>query len=75
MPAMSGITGPPGLSPEITNILSTALAKVIKNPDFISKLQQLGPTVTYLPGPEFRAEAERIMKGVVEFKDVFIEEK
>jgi tripartite-type tricarboxylate transporter receptor subunit TctC len=75
VPAMSGITGPPGLSAEITNTLSTALSKVIKNPDFISKLEKLGPTVAYMSGPEFRIEAEHIMKGVVEFKDVFIEEK
>ena len=75
VPALSGITGPPGLSEEITNTLSIALVKTIKNPDFINKLQKLGPTVTYMSGREFRSEAEQIMKGVVEFKDVLAEAK
>jgi tripartite-type tricarboxylate transporter receptor subunit TctC len=71
--SMSGITGPPGLSAEITKTLSDALAKTIKNREFVEKLQKMGPTVAYKPGPEFRATAESIMKAVAEFKDIFLE--
>ena len=69
-----GICGPPGLPENISKILSDALVKAIKNPEFISKLDKMGPTPIYMPGPQFRAETENFYKIVEAYKDILTEE-
>jgi tripartite-type tricarboxylate transporter receptor subunit TctC len=71
--AILGISGPPGLPEEIQKILSDALTKAIKNPEFVSKLDKMGPTPIYISGPEFRAETQRFYKLVEEYKDILME--
>ena len=72
-----GICGPPGLPEEIRKILSDALAKAIKNPEFIDKIEKLGMTYVYVPGPEYYAAAVAAYNAYTpeEYKDIFGEEK
>ena len=70
-----GLSGPPGLPEEISKILSDALAKVTKNPEYIDKLDKMGFTVIYMSGPEFRTMAETYGKIAREYKDMFVEKK
>ena len=70
---VTGICGPSEMPEDIRRILSDALVKVFKNPDFISKLEQMGPTHVYMSGPEFRRLSESFYKLVEEYKDVFME--
>lgn len=70
-----GIVGPPGLPEDIRKILSDALVKAIKNPEFISKLEKIGYTGIYLSGPEYHAAAETSYKLVEGYKDIFMEKK
>lgn len=70
-----GIAGPPGLPEEIRKTLADALTKAIKHPEFISRIDKLGPTPLFKSGPEFRAVTEASYKLVEEYKDLFIEEK
>lgn len=70
-----GIAGPPGLPEEIRKTLTDALTKAIKNPEFISRIDKLGPIPLFKSGPEFRAVTEASYKLVEEYKDLFVEEK
>jgi len=70
-----GISGPPGLPDGIAKILSDGLTKAIKNPAFIAKIDQMGPSPVYFSGPEFRKITEASYKVVEEYKDIFLEEK
>ncbi len=75
MNSLQGITAPPGLPEESRKLLSDALTKAIKNPEFIKKTDALGPTPIYMAGPEFKAAATASYKLVEEYKDLFIEAK
>jgi tripartite-type tricarboxylate transporter receptor subunit TctC len=70
-----GISGPPGLSAETRNILSDALARAIKNPELVDRVEKMGPNILYLSGPEFHAVAQSSFKLVEEYKDIFQEQK
>ncbi len=76
VPVLSAVQGPcapPNLPKEIYQKLSDTFAKTIKNPEFIDKVDKMGPEPIYLTGPEFRAEAEANLKLVEKYKDVFQE--
>ncbi len=73
--AIQGITGPPNLPEQIRKVLSDALERVIKNPEFMKKIEALGPTPIYMTGPAFKAAGEASYKLVEEYKDLFIEKK
>ena len=73
--AAIGICGPPGLSPEARKVLSESLARAIKTPEFMSRIDKLGPTPIYLPGTEFQALAEASYRFVEEYKDLLQESK
>ena len=75
MTSFQGITGPPGLPEEIYKVLSEALARAIKNPEFKKKMDSLGPDPIYMTGPEFKAASMVSYKLVEEYKDLFIEAK
>jgi tripartite-type tricarboxylate transporter receptor subunit TctC len=75
MNSLQGITGPPGLPEEIRKVLSDALAKAIKNPELMKKIDALGANPIYMTGPEFSAAATTSYKLVEEYKDLFIETK
>jgi tripartite-type tricarboxylate transporter receptor subunit TctC len=70
-----GISGPPALPPETRNILSEALARAIKNPELVERVEKMGPNILYLSGPEFHAVAQSSFKLVEEYKDIFQEQK
>ena len=70
-----GITGPPKLPAEVSSVLSDALAKVIKNPEVMARIEKIGTIPIYMPDQQFRAAAESMYKAVVEHKDVFEEKK
>jgi tripartite-type tricarboxylate transporter receptor subunit TctC len=72
--ALLGICGPPALPAGVQKILSDALAKAIKNPEFIRKVDELGASPIYI-GPEWRAESEFTYKEVTKNKDIFMEKK
>jgi len=73
--SIQGVSGPPGLSPEIRKILSDALARAIKNPELVERVEKMGPNVLYLSGPEFHAVAKSSYHLVEEYKDIFQEKK
>ncbi len=73
--AIQGITGPPNLPEQTRKVLSDALEGVIKNPEFMKKIETLGPTPIYMTGPEFKAAGTASYKLVEEYKDLFIEKK
>jgi tripartite-type tricarboxylate transporter receptor subunit TctC len=73
--SIQGISGPPGLPPETRNILSNALARAIKNPELVERVEKMGPNILYLSGPEFHAVAKSAFSLVEEYKDIFQEEK
>ena len=75
MNSLQGITGPPGLPEEIRKVLSDALERAIKNPEFMKKTEALGPTPVYMAGPEFKAAGTASYKLVEEYKDLFVEKK
>jgi len=75
MNSLQGITGPPNLPGDISKILSDALAKAIKNPEFMKKTEAFGPTPIYMAGPEFKAAGAASYKLVDEYKDLFVEKK
>jgi tripartite-type tricarboxylate transporter receptor subunit TctC len=71
--SVQGPTGPPNMPKDIYQKLSDTFAKTIKNPEFMDKIDKLGPEPIYLPGPEFHAEAEVCFKVVEKYKDMFME--
>jgi putative tricarboxylic transport membrane protein len=73
MVSLQGLTAPPGLPEEIRKVLSDALARTIKNPEFMKKMDDLGPTPIYMAGPEFKAAAMASYKLVEEYKELFVE--
>jgi tripartite-type tricarboxylate transporter receptor subunit TctC len=73
--SIQGISGPPGMPPETRNILSDALARAIKNPELVERVEKMGPNILYLSGPEFHAVAQSSFKLVEEYKDIFQEQK
>ena len=68
-----GISGPPGLPDEIRKILTDSLTKTIKNPEFSSKIEKMGPTCIFMSGSEFHAVAESFYKLIQEYKDMLLE--
>jgi tripartite-type tricarboxylate transporter receptor subunit TctC len=70
-----GLNGPPGLPEEVRKILSDALEKVVKNPEFIDKIEKMGMDPIYMPGPKQRIVAENFAKIAREYKDMFVEKK
>jgi tripartite-type tricarboxylate transporter receptor subunit TctC len=68
-PAM-GITGPPGLPAEIQRILSDALARAIKTPSFVSRINKIS-THGYMSGAEFRSVGVSLYQLVNDYKDIF----
>jgi tripartite-type tricarboxylate transporter receptor subunit TctC len=75
MVSLQGLTAPPGLPEEIRKVLSDALARAIKNPEFMKKMDQLGPAPIYMAGPEFKVAATASYKLVEEYKELFVEAK
>ena len=78
MPVMyplTGISGPPRLPKEVADVLSGALAKAIKNPEVMARIEKIGTIPVYMNGQQFRAVAESMYKAVSEHKDVFEEKK
>ncbi len=73
--ALQGITGPPHLPEEIRKVLSDGLERTIKNPEFMKKIEALGPTPVYMAGPEFKAAGTASYKLVEEYKELFVETK
>lgn len=70
VPTLCGISGPPGVPGEVQKILSDAITKAIKNPEFISGIEKIGTNPTITSGPEFRAKAESYYKLAEEYKDI-----
>ncbi len=70
-----GICGPPRLNENARKVLSDALAKVMKIPEFIDKFEKMGPAAISMSGPEFRAAAGVSYKEVEDYKDIFLESK
>ena len=70
-----GLSGPPGLPEEISKILSDALAKVTKNPEYIDRLDKMGFTAVSMSGPKLRTVSEEFGKIAMEYKDLFMEKK
>jgi len=75
MNSLQGITGPPNLPEDIRKVLSDAMERAIKNPEFIKKTDTLGPTPVYMAGPEFKAAGTASYKLVDEYKELFVEKK
>jgi len=75
MASLQGITGPPNLPGEISKILSDGLARAIKNPEFMKKMDSLGPDPIYMPGPEFKSAGTASYNLVDEYKELFVETK
>jgi tripartite-type tricarboxylate transporter receptor subunit TctC len=73
--SIQGVSGPPGLPPEIRKILSDALARAIKSPEVAAQVEKMGPYVLYQSGPEFHAVAKSAQQLVEEYKDIFLEQK
>jgi len=70
-----GYAGPPGLPEDVRKILSDAFARALKNPELISRVEKMGPTIAYMPGPEYRAVAESFYRLIEEYKDMLVEKK
>lgn len=70
-----GLSGPPGLPSGVHKVLSDALAKAIQNPEVAAKLQAAGSVLYYAPGSEFHAAAKAAYNLVIEYKDIFQEQK
>jgi tripartite-type tricarboxylate transporter receptor subunit TctC len=70
-----GIAGPPRLPGDASSVLSDALARVIKNPEVMARIEKIGTIPIYMSDQQFRAAAEGMYKAVVEHKDVFEEKK
>ncbi len=70
-----GICGPPKLPQDIQKILSAAIGRVMKNPEFIKKVEEMGTTPIFMPGPEFQRVSELSYKLVEEYKEIFVETK
>lgn len=73
--SIQGVSGPPGLPPEIRKILSDALARAIKNSELVERVEKMGPNILYLSGPEFHAVAKSSYNLVEEYKEIFQEQK
>ena len=72
---MFGLSGPPGMPENVCKILTDAMVNVIKNPEFIKRVEAMGAPPIYLSGPEFRAVVESMYKLIEDYKDIFIEKK
>lgn len=68
-----GMSGPPGMPREVHKILSDAMTKAIKNPEFIQRVEKMGSDPIYIPDREFRALGETYYKLGEEYKDIFME--
>jgi tripartite-type tricarboxylate transporter receptor subunit TctC len=75
--SINGTSAPPGLPEPIRKTLSDALAKAIKNPEFIKKIDSMGPAPIYMTGAEFRSYAETNYKDlqrlVNKYKDILLQ--
>jgi tripartite-type tricarboxylate transporter receptor subunit TctC len=50
-----GVSGPAGLSPEVTDKLGKALATILADPAIVKRFEELGLTPVKMNGPEFTA--------------------
>ena len=64
----SGISGPPNLPAEVVEVWDKAVQKMIKDPDFISKLGKMGISVAYKNAEDTRAY---VAKETQEIKDLW----
>ncbi len=60
-----GIIGPKGLPAEVMAKLSEATAKIMKNPEFLAKIESQYTQEDYLPGPQWR---ERLAVADAKFR-------
>ena len=72
---MFGLSGPPGLPANVCKVLTDAMVKVTKDPEFIKRVEDMGAPPIYLSGPEFRAVVESMYKLIEDYKDIFVEKK
>jgi tripartite-type tricarboxylate transporter receptor subunit TctC len=61
---INGISAPPALPEPLRKTLSDALAKAIRNPEFMKKIDSMGPAPIYMTGAEFRGYAESTYKAL-----------
>lgn len=62
-----GLTGPPGMSKEVMNVIAQAAAKAVKEPRFKEIADRQGFTIDPLPGPEFHKWAVGISEQARKF--------
>lgn len=52
---MAGLVGPAGMSPEVTEQLTTALGEVLQEPEYVKFMQDRGYAMQWTTGTDFEA--------------------
>lgn len=73
--SVQGVLGPPDMPQEIGRVLSQALARAIKNPELVDRVEKMGPNALYLTGPEYLSVGRSAFSLVEEYKEIFQEQK
>lgn len=69
MPIVRGVMAPPGLSPQIANILEQAFSKAVQDPDFLSWAQKVRVPITPIHHDRFLAYSIGVEKEVFKYLD------
>ena len=67
---LTGIYGPPKMPPERARILEEALAKALKEPEYIEKVSRMNIEVFPLSAREFRSTMERETPTITKFMEI-----
>jgi tripartite-type tricarboxylate transporter receptor subunit TctC len=66
----TGVTGPPNLPSYIVDTWNKALQEMYKDPEFLSKMKDIGSTPAYLNSSDFRKYVEKEVKEAKELWNV-----
>lgn len=69
MPTVRGAMAPPGLSPQIVNILEQAFAKAIQEPDFLAWAQKVRVHISPINHDQYLAYTLSVEKEIVKYLD------
>jgi len=69
MPIVRGAMAPPGVSPEIVNILEQAFFKAVQDPDFLNWAQRVRIEITAINHKQFLEYTIGVEKEVMKYLD------
>jgi tripartite-type tricarboxylate transporter receptor subunit TctC len=73
MPAIDGVAGPLGLSPDVVKVLETAVGKALKEPEFLAWAKNTQTTLMNVGSAEFKDLVAKQLEVVKSYRDLLRE--